>query len=161
MMREKDGRSKGCAFVRYYSREAANAACATLNGTMALPGAARHLVVKYADAVEARGGRGGMGGGGRGAPQADMGGGMLFGSPMGGQPGYVQAPQMSYQRYVPAQQMGGGQQMMLGNQMVQMVPAGQVGMTPMGMVPMQQCAPPPTLSARCARYHALPCRHCP
>ena len=48
MMREKDGRSKGCAFVRYYSREAAMAACHALNGTMALTGAARNLVVKYA-----------------------------------------------------------------------------------------------------------------
>jgi len=55
MMREKDGRSKGCAFVRFYTKHAADAACATLNGTMSLPGAARALVVKYADASEPRG----------------------------------------------------------------------------------------------------------
>lgn len=49
MMREKDGRSKGCAFVRFFSKPAADAACATLNGSMSLPGATRALVVKYAD----------------------------------------------------------------------------------------------------------------
>jgi len=54
MMREKDGRSKGCAFVRFYTRHHADAACAALNGTMTLPGAARALVVKYADASEPR-----------------------------------------------------------------------------------------------------------
>ena len=85
MMREKDGRSKGCAFIRYFERHvppvhphgvapprtqgrsprtpshtglqprahtryfgrrAADAACVTLHGSMALPGAARALVVK-------------------------------------------------------------------------------------------------------------------
>mmetsp|Transcript_2353 Transcript_2353/g.6407 ORF Transcript_2353/g.6407 Transcript_2353/m.6407 type:complete len:442 (-) Transcript_2353:459-1784(-) len=60
LMREKDGKSKGCAFVRYYSQHAANMACATLNGTMALPGCARTLVVKYADA-DSRPGRPGGG----------------------------------------------------------------------------------------------------
>ena len=65
VMREKDGRSKGCAFVRYHSREAAAAACMHLNGTLAIPGAARQLVVKFADASsEPRQGRGGGGGGG-------------------------------------------------------------------------------------------------
>merc|ERR1740115_136591 len=54
MMREKDGRSKGCAFIRYFDRRAADAACATLHGSMALPGAARALVVKYADPSEPR-----------------------------------------------------------------------------------------------------------
>lgn len=48
-MREKDGKSKGCAFVRYHSQHAADMACAALNGTMALPGCVRALVVKYAD----------------------------------------------------------------------------------------------------------------
>eukprot|EP00962_Isochrysis_galbana_P010521 scaffold2908_cov105-Isochrysis_galbana.AAC.5 len=56
LMREKDGKSKGCAFVRYHTRQAALMACAALNGTMALPGCARTLVVKYADA-DARAGR--------------------------------------------------------------------------------------------------------
>merc|ERR1719424_1522497 len=54
MMREKDGRSKGCAFIRYFDRRAAAAACVTLHGSMALPGAARALVVKYADPSEPR-----------------------------------------------------------------------------------------------------------
>ena len=64
MMREKDGRSKGCAFVRFHTKEAANAACLALNGTLALPGAGRNLVVKYADASEPRNGRMGGGAGG-------------------------------------------------------------------------------------------------
>jgi hypothetical protein len=59
-MREKDGKSKGCAFVRYHTREAAVMACAALNGSLALPGCARTLVVKYADA-DARAGRPGRG----------------------------------------------------------------------------------------------------
>ena len=54
MMREKDGRSKGCAFVRYYSKEAANQACLQLNGSLILPGAARNLVVKFAEPSEPR-----------------------------------------------------------------------------------------------------------
>merc|ERR1740124_744932 len=54
MMREKDGRSKSCAFIRYFERRAADAACVTLHGSMALPGAARALVVKYADPSEPR-----------------------------------------------------------------------------------------------------------
>jgi hypothetical protein len=41
MMREKDGRSKGCAFVRYQTKAAADAACVSLNGTLALPGGVR------------------------------------------------------------------------------------------------------------------------
>ena len=51
MMREKDGRSKGCAFVRFYSKHAADAAVATRNGMTTLPGATRALVVKYANPV--------------------------------------------------------------------------------------------------------------
>jgi len=54
MMREKDGRSKGCAFVRFYSREDATQACMQLNGSLMLPGAARNLVVKFAEASEPR-----------------------------------------------------------------------------------------------------------
>jgi len=57
MMREKDGRSKGCAFVRFYNKHHADAACNALNGTMSLPGAARALVVKYADPTEPRASR--------------------------------------------------------------------------------------------------------
>jgi CUG-BP- and ETR3-like factor len=49
LMREKDGRSKGCAFVRYYSQQDADRACETLHNTVALPGCLRALVVKYAD----------------------------------------------------------------------------------------------------------------
>jgi len=54
MMREKDGRSKGCAFIRYYTQEAANQACMQLHGTFALPGAARQMVVKFAEPFEPR-----------------------------------------------------------------------------------------------------------
>jgi len=46
----QDGRSKGCAFVRYHTQHAAALACATLNNSKALPGCARALVVKFAEA---------------------------------------------------------------------------------------------------------------
>ena len=57
MMKEKDGRSKGCAFIRFNSMAAADRACTALNGSMSLPGAVRALVVKYADAPEPRNSR--------------------------------------------------------------------------------------------------------
>ena len=147
MMREKDGRSKGCAFVRFYSKEAANAACLALNGTLALPGAARNLVVKYADASEPRNNRAGGGGGG----------GMRFPSvPEGGHMGQQHMAQQGFmphhslqndgsqwiqvpanQRMVGAHPSAGGQMAMMGHQMVGMtlMPA-QMGMAPVGMTSM-------------------------
>eukprot|EP00965_Chrysotila_dentata_P138882 4593601-Pleurochrysis_carterae.AAC.1 len=128
MMREKDGRSKGCAFVRFYTKHAADAACATLNGTMSLPGAARALVVKYADASEPRG------------------------SPMaipqhGGRASYGHKPpmpapphMMGAASYSPAMSMPMGDQQWMG---MATSPNAILASSPPGAVPMQlgmQCA---------------------
>lgn len=57
MMKEKDGRSKGCAFIRFAQKYSADMAAINLNGTMSFAGAVRALVVKYADLPEPRASR--------------------------------------------------------------------------------------------------------
>ena len=54
MMKEHNGRSKECQFIRFDSRAATDMACATINGSMSLSGAMRALVVEYADPPEPR-----------------------------------------------------------------------------------------------------------
>ena len=141
------GRSKGCAFVRYYTKEAANAAVQTLNGSMALPGAARNLVVKYADASEPRMHRSGGG---------NAGGGMRFAGDQQGMANHHMAQHLPSHlshaagQYPPSNSMGGeaqwmmqggaGQRMMGGHgqsgAQMQMMPGAQM----VGMALMPQMA---------------------
>jgi hypothetical protein len=59
------GKSKGCGFVKYGTREEAMAAITALHGRRALPKASSPLVVKFAHTKKRpSGGEGGAGGGG-------------------------------------------------------------------------------------------------
>lgn len=54
ILRGPDGASKGCAFVKLASSEAAQAAIASLHGSQTMPGASSSLVVKLADTEKER-----------------------------------------------------------------------------------------------------------
>jgi len=54
ILRGPDGASKGCAFVKLVSSEAAQAAIASLHGSQTMPGASSSLVVKLADTEKER-----------------------------------------------------------------------------------------------------------
>jgi CUG-BP- and ETR3-like factor len=54
ILRGPDGASKGCAFVKLSSNEAAQGAIASLHGSQTMPGASSSLVVKLADTEKER-----------------------------------------------------------------------------------------------------------
>jgi len=54
ILRGPDGASKGCAFVKLSSQEAAQAAISALHGSQTMPGASSSLVVKLADTEKER-----------------------------------------------------------------------------------------------------------
>jgi len=54
ILRGPDGASKGCAFVKLGSPEAAHSAIANLHGSQTMPGASSSLVVKLADTEKER-----------------------------------------------------------------------------------------------------------
>lgn len=54
ILRGPDGNSKGCAFVKLSSTDAANNAIAALHGSKTMPGASSSLVVKLADTEKER-----------------------------------------------------------------------------------------------------------
>jgi RNA recognition motif-containing protein len=100
VLREPDGSSRGCAFVKYSRREDAINAINACNGQMFFQGQMNPLTVKFAD-----GGRRNAGGGGGG-------GGMGMGMGMGGQDAAMmaQAQQLQLQMLMAQQygQYGGG-----------------------------------------------------
>ena len=54
ILRDQNGNSKGCAFVKLSSTEAAQRAITELHGSMTMPGASSSLVVKLADTEKER-----------------------------------------------------------------------------------------------------------
>jgi len=54
ILRDQNGNSKGCAFVKYTSHPEAQAAINALHGSQTMPGASSSLVVKFADSEKER-----------------------------------------------------------------------------------------------------------
>lgn len=54
ILRDQNGNSKGCAFVKYSSHSEAQAAINALHGSQTMPGASSSLVVKFADTEKER-----------------------------------------------------------------------------------------------------------
>lgn len=54
VLRDQNGNSKGCAFVKYSSHMEAQAAINSLHGSQTMPGASSSLVVKFADTENER-----------------------------------------------------------------------------------------------------------
>lgn len=104
VLREPDGSSRGCAFVKYHRREDAVNAINACNGQMFFQGQTNPLTVKFADGGRRNAG-GGMGGGMGGMGMGGMGMGM------GGQDAMMaQAQQLQLQMLMAQQygQYGGG-----------------------------------------------------
>nr|ADF47436.1 trinucleotide repeat containing 4-like protein [Dugesia japonica] len=54
ILRDQNGNSKGCAFVKYTTRSEAYTAIGAMHGSMTIPGASSSLVVKFADTEKER-----------------------------------------------------------------------------------------------------------
>ncbi|PVD36509.1 hypothetical protein C0Q70_03493 [Pomacea canaliculata] len=54
ILRDQNGNSKGCAFVKFSSHSEAQAAINALHGSQTMPGASSSLVVKFADTEKER-----------------------------------------------------------------------------------------------------------
>ncbi|KAL3679106.1 hypothetical protein R1sor_022062 [Riccia sorocarpa] len=91
IMRDEQKQSRGCAFIKYPTREMATAAINALNGVYVMPGCDQPLAVRFADPKRPKGGDtrvGGPGFGGPGfSPRPGGGGHRPAPAPMGGQMG--------------------------------------------------------------------------
>eukprot|EP00731_Ephydatia_muelleri_P016980 Em0010g78a len=54
VLRDKDGTHRGCAFIKFATRQQAQAAINKMHGSQVMPGASSPLVVKYADTEKER-----------------------------------------------------------------------------------------------------------
>ncbi|CAM6129183.1 unnamed protein product [Calypogeia fissa] len=68
IMRDEQKQSRGCAFIKYPTREMATAAISALNGIYVMPGCDQPLAVRFADPKRPKGGDTRVGGPGFGGP---------------------------------------------------------------------------------------------
>uniref|UniRef100_A0A5K4F315 Bruno-like rna binding protein n=1 Tax=Schistosoma mansoni TaxID=6183 RepID=A0A5K4F315_SCHMA len=54
ILRDQNGNSKGCAFVKFSTQQEAQSAILTLHGSQTMPGASSSIVVKFADSEKER-----------------------------------------------------------------------------------------------------------